>query len=47
MGRRGYRFVSNRRRVLGLGLAASRRTASRPEDLLRLVDSAVTAFKGL
>ena len=47
MGRRGRGSVFNHYRALGLSLAASRRIAPRPGGLLRLVDSAITAFGGL
>ena len=47
MGRRGRGFASNYRRASGLGLAASRRTAPRLGDRLRLLDRATAIFRGL
>ena len=47
MERRGYRFFSNYYRALKPDLAASRRTASRPEGSLKSVYRAVVIFEGL
>ena len=44
---RDREFFSNRYRALELSLAASRRTVSRPEGLLGLVDTAPAVYKGL